>query len=835
MFHKRQKLIRNKLTAAILAATSTTLLSPANAQIQEIFVTATKRSESTQDIPMSVSALDSTTLEQRGIANFEDYLVQLPNVSAGGSGPGQNTIYIRGVASTTPNLGTAGVSGLTPNVALYVDEQPLSQPGRNLDYYAADLSRIEVLPGPQGTLFGSSSQAGTVRLITNKPDPSGLYGNVQFGTSFTQGGEMSNNVEAMVNMPVSDNLTLRGVVFVDNQGGYIDNVAGQVDASESGRFRQAGTVRDNGVSVNTNRAGSQAGANLSRVNFLTADNSLTIEEDFNDTVYSGARISALWDINPDWSLTVAHHRQDVNSDGVFYADPDLGDYEIQRYSEDRLEDSFHNTNWTLEGRLGSLQAIYTGAFTDREANQLVDYTDYLFVSNYIPYYICDNSVAYPGTGLAPSGTCQAPNLFLNSFTNTEVLTHELRFVSDETRPLRFTVGGFYSDLELREVNDYTYPGSINALAADGITTGFGPNFSAANSSTLKNGQWPAGVIFRNDILRTDEQLGLFGEVTYDFTDDFALTVGGRWYDVEVDLKGSAAGSFGNQGAATDNNAGNNLDTLFSSPNPDTAQTDGFISKVSLTWTPSDNHLFFATYSEGFRSGLLNRPGGATNPSGSFTVPFEIDTDDLTNYEFGWKTDLLDNTLRFNGSVFFSDIERLQTTIFDPSITNLFFSDNAADAEIRGLEGDFIWTPASAPNWYITGAFSFLDTEITRVITPTNDVVLGSELAFAPEFQSSLSARYEWTMGNDMRAHIMPSIVHSADSYSDVVSINRDKIDSWTMLNLSLGVAVDSWRAELFVDNLTNEKAELARIFNYDQQRVSYARPRTAGVRFAYDF
>ncbi len=114
-----------------------------------------------------------------------------------------------------------------------------------------------------------------------------------------------------------------------------------------------------------------------------------------------------------------------------------------------------------------------------------------------------------------------------------------------------------------------------------------------------------------------------------------------------------------------------------------------------------------TFSEGFRPGILNRPGGSVSPDGNFTVPYAIDTDDMTNYELGWKLDLLDYTLRFNGALFFSEIDRLQTTIFDPSITNLFFSDNAADAEVNGVEGDFIWAPAAMPGLNVIGAFRFL--------------------------------------------------------------------------------------------------------------------------------
>ncbi|WP_236672053.1 TonB-dependent receptor plug domain-containing protein [Croceicoccus sp. YJ47] len=207
--------------------------------VTEIIVTATKQTESLQDVAVSVNAIGQEELQNLGVATFDDYLAQLPNVTAGGSGPGQSTIYIRGLASTTPNLTTAGVAGLAPNVAMYLDEQPLSQPGRNLDVYAADLERIEVLSGPQGTLFGASSQAGVVRLITNKPRLSGFDAGFSAETSFTKGGETSYKAEAMLNVPVTDRLALRGVVYLDDQGGYIDNVAGTRSARDSARFRAA--------------------------------------------------------------------------------------------------------------------------------------------------------------------------------------------------------------------------------------------------------------------------------------------------------------------------------------------------------------------------------------------------------------------------------------------------------------------------------------------------------------------------------------------------------------------------------------------------------------------
>lgn len=859
---------RSRLYSAVVSTIAgSALATGASAQgLEEVLVTATKRVASTQDIPISVQALGENSLNNMGIANFNDYLIQLPGVTAGGSGPGQNTIYIRGIASTTPNLTTAGVAGLSPNVALYLDDQPLSQPGRNLDVYAADLNRVEVLAGPQGTLFGSSSQAGTVRLITNKPDPSGTYGSVKLGTAFTRGGDLSSNATGMFNLPVTDAFTLRAVVYADRMGGYIDNVAGTRDASESGRFRPEGTPRSNGVPVSGQRAGFQSTADLSGVDFLPADNSTKTAKNINDTVYNGFRLSGLWDINDIWSLQVGHMQQSLDSDGVFFSDPDLGDYEISRFHDDNIDDTFDNTSWTLEGRIGQLEAVYTGAFTDRETNQTVDYTDYLFVGQYLPYYICDSSVSYPDG--APSGTCQPPDLFVKSATKTEVMTHEIRFNTPAEHRLRATFGGFYSDLQLDERNDFTYPGSTR-IDGYGVQTGFSPNFPFTTGFTSDPGPFPAGVIFRNDIRRTDQQYGVFGEATFDFNEQFALTVGARWYDIEVDFDGGANGSFCNLSGPDVNAFGTDISDLYNGDGeitfrgtcnpdnqitytqdtidqapaqvaaalrnaPDKAQTDGVIGKVSLAWTPSLNQLWYVTWSEGFRAGLLNRPGGAQGPDG-YTVPFALDTDDVTNMELGWKLDLLDNTLRLNGSLFYIDIERLQTTIFDPSIANLFFSDNAANAEVKGLEGVATWAPAAISGLTVTGSFSFLNTEITDVLTPTDDVRKGDELAFAPEFQGNLRARYQWQLNSGYQAHVMPHIAYSESSFSDIITINRAKLDSWVLVGFTAGISTADWTAELYVDNLMDEQAELANNFVYDRERVTLARPRTAGIRLSYDF
>jgi len=812
--------------------------------VEEIVVTARKKSESLQDVPLSVSALRESDLEEKGVNVFEDYLLQLPGVTAGGSGPGQSTIYIRGLASTTPNLTTAGVAGLAPNVSFYLDEQPLAQPGRNLDVYAADMARIEVLSGPQGTLFGASSQAGVVRMITNKPVMGESLSSIEVESRFTSGGDEGSKLEYMTNVPLGDRSALRFVAYRDRRGGYIDQVARTLDASQSARFREAGTVRANGLPVSSSRAGFQAGANLSGVAFTDA---VAIEkENANPVTYEGFRASVAHEINDNWNALATVAKQTIDADGVFFVDPTLDDLEIQRYTADTIEDEYENMSLTIEGSIGDLEVVYAGAYTDRVTDQNIDYTDYLFVGQYLPYYICDYYVTYTSfaPGNVPTGSCGAPNLLVDSTTNTKVSTHEFRLNAPINDTMTVTAGAFISDLELTELNLFNYPGSTS----NDIT--YAPNYALTDISStgvLNNaaaGWFSAGpysepVIFFNDIKRTDKQKGIFGEVNVDLSDTVELTVGARWYDIEVDFEGSANSSFGNGFGNTDQQKfGSNLSAQYAPGNangyPDTAQTDGVIGKATLAWNKSEDVMYYVTWSEGFRPGLLNRPVGSSNADGSYVVKPEVKSDEVTNLEFGWKTVLRDGKLRFNGSAFMVDVSGLQSTIFDPSIVNLFFSDNAADADITGLEGDFVYY-TNVNGLVVSGAFSMLDTEITKSLVPTPDVVVGSDLAFAPGSQANLTARKEWGMSSGNTGHWQLQMARSEKSFSDIMAPNKAIQRSHHFINMRYGMSNDEWTAELYIDNVTDKRAEISNTFVFDRSRLSVIKPRTLGLRYKKSF
>ena len=866
VFHTLSSKIISAISALAIinaSAYSGYISAQSQATIEEVVVTSRKKSESLQDVPLSVSALGEQSLEEKGINVFEDYLLQLPGVTAGGAGPGTSTIYIRGLASTTPNLTTAGVGGLAPNVSFYLDEQPLAQPGRNLDVYAADINRIEVLGGPQGTLFGASSQAGVVRMITNKPIIGESSSSLELEARSMSEGDSGSKFEYVSNIPMGDTTAMRFVAYRDRRGGYIDQVAGSVDVSQSAAWRPAGTMRDNGVPVEALRNGWRANADLSRVTMPSA--SAIVKDDVNESTYEGFRASIKHEINDNWDALVSVANQTIEADGVFFADPKLGDLEIQRYHNDTLEDEFDNVSLTLTGTIGDLEVVYAGAYTDRNSDQIIDYTDYLFVGQYLPYYICDYYVTYTtfAPGNVPTGDCGTPDMFVDSITDTTVQTHELRINAPINDTMSLTAGAFFSDLELLEHNMFTYPGS---LVSD---IGWGPNYALTDISVTGvvlqgkssenagagwhsgRGPYQAPVIFINDIKRTDKQQGFFGELSIDVSETSELTVGARWYDIEVDLEGSANSSFGTgflggREQRDQQRFGTNLSQQFNGPGgssgnprldamdyPDKAETDGVIGKVTYSWNPSEDIMYYLTWSEGFRPGLLNRPAGSSNADGSYTVRPITDSDEVTNYEFGWKSILNNGQLRFNGSLFMVDISGLQTTILDPAIANLFFSDNAADAEITGLEGDFTYYP-NVDGLMISGAFSMLDTEITKSLT-TADVVAGNDLAFAPAMQGNIAIRKEWGMSSGNMGHFQGQLTWSDDSYSDIIEPNKGKQDSYSFMNLRAGISNDMWLAEIYIDNVTDERAEISNNFVFDRQRVAVIRPTTLGLRWKRNF
>jgi iron complex outermembrane receptor protein len=885
IFHKR------KITCAVLLAMAgsvpviaaeQTAVEVRNDKIETIEVTATKRTESIQDIPVSVSALNGSSLENLGINNFQDYVEFLPNVVFQGTGPGQNEIYIRGAATTQANIALSSVTALQPSVAFYLDEQPVSMQGRNLDIYATDMERVEVLPGPQGTLFGASSQSGTVRLITKKPDHSGVSAGFDSSVSFTRGGEMSNSVEAYLNLPVTDDTAIRVVAYNQHQGGWIDNILNEPGIG-NGSYQSSAVVID--------RVSNGPLADPANTRTISPKNDALVEDDFNDATYSGVRFSAHHNFNNDWSLLVQHTAQTLNTDGVFSYDPNLeGESSTNRFIPEDNQDEFGLTTWTLEGRLAKLDVVYTGGYLDRSIDSTIDYTGYTNAGLFSAFYTCDYSSADPAEQY-----CADPTKWYKEKTETSRDTHELRFNTSTDNSWRVTAGIFYDDQTLASVgkfklaNTELFPDLKSSLKGqDGINTDGGP--------------YSSEVSFVNDVDHQIKQVAVFGQAEYDLSDTVTATLGARWYQIEDIYKGAtttvdisqrvqAFGSLDPDELTAVGEEPSEIQEAIDNGRLETSlldedgvlTVDDVIYKASVDWKVNDDVLLFTTYSEGFRPPVTNRVGGgkATSNEGAFEnfrIPVYSTTDTLKNYEVGMKGDFLEGILRVNATGYYSQITDLQTSRFDPTnISFLQFTDNVGDAEIRGIDGDITWL--ATDNLVINGAFSWIDSELTRLNEELQDIAppVGSKLPYSADLSANLRARYYFQLSNGwdgfvngslsytgdrlagmtMGAYALEdatnliygtgsglSIENEADAYSGVNYLDsngeafeggRYIQDSYVLANVSVGVNHDGWKVELYVDNVTDEHAVLYIDNQQYTPKVVTNRPRTVGLRMSYDF
>jgi iron complex outermembrane receptor protein len=852
------------------------------ASIETIEVTATKRVESIQEVPVTVTALTGDSLEKLGVSNFDQYVEFLPNVVFQGTGPGQNEIYIRGAATTQTNISVSSVQALQPSVAFYLDEQPVSMQGRNLDIYATDVERIEVLPGPQGTLFGASSQSGTVRLITNKPTHDGFAAGFDTSTSTTKGGDMSNSVEAYFNMSLSDSLAVRVTAYNDYQGGWIDNV---LNVPGEGGYTGSAVVID--------RISGGVLADPENTPVTAPQNAALVEENFNTASYAGARFGLSYLINNDWDLLVQHTQQSLDTEGVFSYDPNLkGETSTNRFVPENNNDDFGLTTWTLEGRLEHLTVVYTGGYLNRDINSTIDYTGYTNGGSFSAYYVCN----YSGVPAAEQ-ECLDPTKYYKEETSTSRTTHELRMNTSAENRWRVTAGVFYDTQELSTVGQFKiantekFPNLARTLVGN----------EGVNSS---EGPFPSEVSFVNDVTHTIDQIAVFGQFEYDITDTVTASFGARWYQIDDIYKGSTTtadvsgrlrafgdGSdealtefFGADEAAAIQSAiaSGQLETdLLDSDG--TLTVDDTIIKTSVDWQVNDDVMVFASYSEGFRPPVTNRVGGGSAKSqegafDGFRIPVYSTTDSLDNVEVGFKSTLFDQNLRFNATAYYSKISNLQTSRYDPTnISFLVFTDNVGDAEIKGIDGDFSWV--ATDNLIISGAFSLINAELTSVNAQLNGIAPpeGSRLPYSAEFSGNLQAQYFYPIGQGMTGYVNGSIsytgerlagmvmdayatedatnliygtgsglsiekeadvysgVNYPDSNGDTFAGGRYIQDSYVVANLSFGVTNDEWKAELFIDNLTDKSAILYIDTQQYTPKVVSNRPRTIGFRFSYDF
>ncbi len=850
--------------------------------IEDIVVTATRREEAVNKIPVAIQALGGESLQKLNIANFEKLVEYLPNVRTASHGPGTSSMYIRGLSTDTPGLQILGTAGSQPNVALYLNDAPSSMPGRNLDVYAVDLQRIEVLAGPQGTLFGASAMGGAVRYITNKPDLKTFHSGFNGSYAMTKGGAPSAAGDAFINIPlIEGKLAARLVIYNDHQGGYIDNVAGTYQMPFDGHVGEAGKLPTGNPLLVVRALESCSGvANCTGSLYKTPtrqtiNNDRFVEANYNDANYTGARLALAYEINDNWSVDLMHMRQNLKTNGVFDYAPGVGDLKVSQFAPNYLRDDFDETTLTVNGRLGMLDMIYTGSYLNHTAVQQADYARYSNIGLYLPYYECDRGVYYTAAYNGNIGkTCYTPNKSYKVKNENTRSTHEFRVTTPADKRLRATGGLFYDQNTLYDTTDWAYTqqsaGFIYPRAPD-------PSVNAHESGVKS-----VNVGFFNDVTRKDRQLAVYGEASYDIIPDkLTLTGGARYYDEQASMTGSSNTSFGygSRGiynAATGTYSATatppkyygvsaNLASTLKGLSP--AKYTGTIFKGNLTYKLNDGSLVYATYSEGFRPGGFNRkPCNVVSPACNSLKAYVPDT--VTNYEIGWKLALLDRTLQFNAAAYQIDWKNIQMTVFDQNVSNQTFTTNFTDARIRGVEGDVAWRPTKELT--VNGGFSYNNSELTKYRKAATVLVpLGSPLALSPKFQGNIRMRYETETASGLRPfaqgglHFVDSSISSdidnvsiklpgfnaTAGYAAQVPITYNgvtvkpgdvivplkgslKQKSYTTLSASVGASKDNWTVELFGENLTDARPDLYKSGNDGELRVTTSRPQTFGVRLS---
>ena len=799
-------------------------------ETQDIIVTAQKRAENLQDVPIAITAFGTKTLEDTQVDSFDDYAKMVPSLSYKSAGPGFVNVYFRGVASGE----NANHSASLPSVGTYLDEQPITTITGALDIHVFDIERVEALAGPQGTLYGASSQAGTVRIITNKPDLGETYGQVNLEVNKVAHGDFGWTGEGFINLPVSENVAARLVGWYRRDGGYIDNIAGtrtypimQPVFDEEGNF--IGLVDEPGDDIT-----------ISNNDPTDPDRDLA-EDDYNDVYTYGARAALKIELNDSWTVTPQIMAQKQKSYGSFAEERGLDDLETMQFWYEKNDDRWWQAALTVEGKIANFDMTYAGAYMRRQIDGEFDYSDYS--------YFYDVLYGYAVYWYDNAGDQIEPTQYIQSDDRFKKMSHELRFASPADRPIRLVAGLFYQRQQHNIEQNYI----IDNLSDDLAVPGTDDN------------------IWLTDQIRVDRDYAVFGELSYDITPQLTLTAGGRWYK----FKNSLVGFFGFNSTLDDTPGGysSNPDydcSLFPPPtvggpcnNVDkTTKDSGFLHRLNGTWKPNDDLLLYATWSKGFRPGGVNRRGSRP--------PYKADF--ITNYEAGAKFSF-GNGAHFNVAAYRLDWTDIQLSFLGAN--GLTEVQNAGDARIHGIEADLLLRPMDGLSWSSGVAYNkakirndyclFNNPQFDCTIPgpdtdsdgePDENALLapsGTRLPLTARWKANSRIRYEWPIAAGMRAHVQGALTYegkrSRDLRIEINDIYRD-MKAYTLVDLAADVDRDPWMAELYVKNVFDVRGQLSKSIQCVETVCGdpgggtavggkiytvVTRPRTIGLRVGYKF
>jgi outer membrane receptor protein involved in Fe transport len=849
---------KTTIGAAVAAAVGA---GPALAQeesigIEEITVTATKRGEiSIMDLAGSIQAFDTEAIRNQGLTDMESYTKLTPALTYFGNTTGQGKVFIRGIADAPDTFIVSQSS------AVYLDEQPITQ-GAAVDVRLVDIERVEILSGPQGTLFGSSSQSGTLRIVTNKPDPTNFEAFADATVKGMSEGDNSFDISGMVNIPLADDkFAIRLVGFSATEGGFIDNVEGLTANCETrGKCTAADPGNFGGIIEQTNAE--------------------AVKDDWNETTITGGRASAKWFISDAWSATVGIATQSVDADAENTFDPTVGDLELISFGADSFEDDWTQYALTIEGNLtDKLSFTSATAYFERDSNYTQDTTEYAAYFGRWCYYW---TATYNIYCFQPAGAYYWYNDPVGYLTNDQEntnFTQEFRLSYAGDR-VSWVAGAFYEDRH-EEWDFDTFVtnqgGYANSQAFDNWVRPHSyftrPTGTVGVYYYIPDG-WgvPAAPTdswwFSAD--DTDwETLAVFGEASFDISDRWSITAGARWFEVDQTKQYLVNNPGTRRTTAIPNLAGDALGRkgclLVDAPcnpadtdNPDdigvnfiNSKDDDTAIKVSIQYSPNEDLMFYGLYSEGFRAGGVNRNRGAPK------LPQAYGADFLENTEFGMKGSFAEGRMNVSATVFFQDWVDYQLEVVDPS--NVPCSDdptppcgqpwqkgvlNAGSAHSDGFEISIDALPSDQLKLQLNA--TWLESELDDAVPGVSDVGKGSKLPFAPEFKASLVAQYNWPMNvaGSNEGFFQFQFSHTGSSLNQVqefepgpgVGTPQLEQEAYNWASVRIGLVGGSWEANVFINNLTDERGQLYHDVSdfepfFGRARLSVIRPREYGIRF----
>ncbi len=747
----------------------------------DIIVTATRRDERLQDVPISIQALSQETLQERQVSSFDDYAKMLPSLSFDSFGPGQATPYFRGINSGGDGLDV----GSLPTVGVYVDEIPVTTISTGLDVHMYDIARVEALAGPQGTLFGASSLAGTLRIITNKPDPSKFEAGYNVEANKFGKGDAGGVLEAFVNLPLSDNAAIRLVGFYDHDGGYIDN-----------RFKQRTFTLDD-YDPDTN---------------VTVDNGKYVGKNLNEVDTYGGRAALKIDLDDDWSVMPQLLYQHQKAKGSFTYDPRVGDLQVHDFQDSYNKDRWYQAALTIQGKVGNWDLVYSGGYFERKIDSASDYSYYSVAYD---TYSADGGASSPyyytnfpnGAGGFLDPTQQ---IYLDyNFTK---LTNELRVSSPAGDRFRLTAGLFQQRQTNQANSDYSVAGLAD-VPVDGLPNLYPvPGFGDA--------------VFLKRLKRVDKDYAMFAEAQYDILPSLTLTAGIRGFMVDNSIYGFS----GLARATAQASCVPTTDSKYPCINVDKVFSEsGQTHKVSLAWKIDRDHMVYGTYSTGYR------PGGSDRRVG--VPPYKSDT--LSNFELGWKTSWMGGKLRFNGALFYEKWDDIQFA--QPGLNGVTYLLNAGGAEVKGVEADISFRQGGLS---LSAGAAYMDAKLADDFCDSSGCTpKGTRLPVTPRLKSNATARYSFPLGGS-DAFVQGSVNHQGGTRAallndDVADLGYTK--QFTTFDFSAGTKIGSISVEAFIQNAFDKRGQLSRSTScaITQCNVNYRvypiKPQLFGLRFGQKF